>query len=228
MKTVRAYSRLPKTILLILPLLLVAVSAVKINPDQVMAAPDSALYFDPSARSISTGQNFTLDARINPGSNEVTAVDLQVTFDQSRLRLDSISTADSPFSVTLQAASINNNNGTASIVVGVPTANPPAPVTADSKIATFTFTGIGAAANSQTAFASGSVAAAIGESGDVLTSRTGAAVTITGATYGLSDFATLVQNWLQTVAGGREAGNVNGDAIVNTRDLGIMMSSWAP
>jgi len=42
-------------------------------------------------------------------------------------------------------------------------------------------------------------------------------------TYSLSNFILLVADWLGV---GEEDSDVNNDGIVNTRDLGIMMSNW--
>ncbi|EKE16489.1 MAG: hypothetical protein ACD_11C00006G0012 [uncultured bacterium] len=42
-------------------------------------------------------------------------------------------------------------------------------------------------------------------------------------TYNLSNFISAIDNWLQI---GNETSDVNSDSVVNTRDLGIMMSSW--
>lgn len=44
-------------------------------------------------------------------------------------------------------------------------------------------------------------------------------------TYGLADFTALVAQWLQTGSG--HSADVNTDNVVNTRDLGIMMSYWS-
>ncbi|QQS16065.1 MAG: fibronectin type III domain-containing protein [Candidatus Moraniibacteriota bacterium] len=44
-------------------------------------------------------------------------------------------------------------------------------------------------------------------------------------TYSLSDFTALVTQWLQTGSG--LSADVNTDNVVNTRDLGIMMSFWS-
>lgn len=44
-------------------------------------------------------------------------------------------------------------------------------------------------------------------------------------TYGLADFTALVAQWLQTGTG--LSADVNTDNVVNTRDLGIMMSFWS-
>jgi len=43
--------------------------------------------------------------------------------------------------------------------------------------------------------------------------------------YGLSNFIQLVADWLKSEPSALES-DVNGDGIVNTRDLGIMMSNW--
>jgi hypothetical protein len=43
-------------------------------------------------------------------------------------------------------------------------------------------------------------------------------------TYGLNNFISVITNWLQI---GNETSDVNSDSIVNTRDLGIMMSNWS-
>ncbi len=52
-------------------------------------------------------------------------------------------------------------------------------------------------------------------------------VTVSTATrtYSLADFTALVAQWLQT--GTELSADVNTDNVVNTRDLGIMMSFWS-
>lgn len=150
---------------------------------KVRAFPNTILYFSPATRLVANNQTFTLDARIDPRTNQLTAVEVHVTFDQTKFILDSISTTGSPFSVILQAASINNTNGNASIVVGVPATSPPTPVTADAKIATFSFLSYGGAAtNSSIGFTTASVAAALGEgSVNVITNRNPSLVTVDAA-----------------------------------------------
>ena len=145
----------------------------------VQAAADSDVYFSPATDSVDIDTDFTLDAMIDPGLNDVTAVEVHITFDQAKFRLDGISTTGSPFSVTLQAASISNTNGTASITVGVPASNPAVPVTAVAKIATFSFHSLGVVSNSSIAFPTSTVASAIGEAGNVVATRTSAAITVT-------------------------------------------------
>lgn len=186
-----------------------------------LAAPNSTVYFDPATKSIGLNADFTLDAMIDPGSNQVNGVGLRITFDPTKFRLDGISNAGSPFSVALPGSSIDNNAGTASADFGISAGGQS--VTTVSKVATLSFHSLAAVDNSPVAFSGATYAVATGESTDVLTTRNAAAVTVTGATYGNSDFASLVTDWLQT---GASSADVNSDNVVNTRDLGIMMSNW--
>ena len=48
--------------------------------------------------------------------------------------------------------------------------------------------------------------------------------TIAAKTYNSVDFQNLVSQWLQTGTG--LSADVNSDSVVNSRDLGIMMSHW--
>ncbi|MGB2791553.1 MAG: fibronectin type III domain-containing protein, partial [Candidatus Moraniibacteriota bacterium] len=52
----------------------------------------------------------------------------------------------------------------------------------------------------------------------------GVSVKTLAKTYSLSDFTALVSVWLQSVT--NNPSDVNSDGVVNTRDIGIMMSSW--
>jgi len=44
-------------------------------------------------------------------------------------------------------------------------------------------------------------------------------------TYSISNFIQLVTDWLKSESG--LTSDVNGDGVVNTRDLEIMMSNWS-
>jgi hypothetical protein len=191
--------------------------------NRTLAAPDSSLFFSPATRTVNLGDNFSLAAKINPGSNQVTAVELHVTFDQTKFRLDSI-TSSTDFPVIFDN-SINNTNGTATMIVGIAAANPYVPVTTEVTVATFTFHALALVNGSAINITNSSVAAAVGESGDVVNERLPATVTVSTRTYNNTDFANLVADWLQT---GSSPADVNSDNVVNTRDLGIMMNSWLP
>lgn len=146
-----------------------------VSVPRAQAAPDTDLYFDPASDSVTVNDDFNLVATIDPGTNAVSAVELHVTFDQTKLRLDSI-TPSSAFSLELEAPSINNTNGTASIAVGVPLSSPS--VTTVSAVATFAFHALAVGTNSPVTFTNASLASADGESGDVIVTRTPASVTI--------------------------------------------------
>jgi len=164
------------------------------------AAADSTIYFSPASTSVVAGENFTLTAMINPGSNQVSGAELHVTYDHTKFSLNSITAPSAPanctntptFSVVLQSASINNTNGTASITIGVCTATPPAPVVTTTTVATFSFHALAATTALPIAFASSTFATAIGEAGDVISTRTPANITVTapdadGPTFTIND-----------------------------------------
>jgi hypothetical protein len=142
------------------------------------AAPESSLYFSPAKSTVKLNTNFLLAAMINPGSNKVTAVELHITFDRQKMRLDSINVANSAFKTVLRAAEIDNNTGKASIILGVPATSPVVPVTSISKIADFNFYSLSSATDSPVVIAANSLAAALNETGNVILSRQSATVTI--------------------------------------------------
>jgi hypothetical protein len=185
------------------------------------AAPASSIRLDPTTDTVAKDQTFSLDAKINPGTNQVTAVEVHITYDAAKFQMTGIS-ASSVFSSVLQAGQYDNAAGTASIIVGVPASNPPSPIITDSTVAAFTLKAIGQSGTSPIAFTTETKAAALGETGDVIITRTPAQITI-GRTFGTADFAVLASDWLQTKT---SAADVNNDGKVNSEDLGIMMSSW--
>lgn len=207
--------------LAVLAIIGVSALAIQTTSKKAIAAADSAIYFTPASNSVGLNADFTLDAMINPGTNLVNGVSLQVSFDSSKFRLDSVDASGTLFTVTMPGGFINNTNGTATTEVGVYPGNPS--VTSTAKVATLSFHSLATAANSPIAFSNSAYAVATGEGGDVLTTRTPAAVTVTGVTYDNNDFAALVTDWLHT---GSSPADVNSDNVVNTRDLGIMMSNW--
>jgi hypothetical protein len=138
-------------------------------------ANDSALYFKSSQKSVSVDEDFTLDAMINPGGNQVSAVTLHFTFDQTKLRLDEIISSDK-FSLILFDAKIDNTDGTASIDVAVPTAN--LSISEISKIVTLNFHALDSVINSLIDYTPASQVAADGEIGDVVKTREKVLVTV--------------------------------------------------
>jgi len=142
------------------------------------AAAASSLSFVPATPSVANGSNFTLTPTITTGGNHVSIVALRITFDRTRIALDSI-TPSSTFASIESAAVINNTNGTASIDLSVGNANPS--VTGTYSVATLNFHAIatGSASAAFTGAAGTSGAAADGETGNVVISTTPATVTVT-------------------------------------------------
>jgi hypothetical protein len=139
--------------------------------NQAGAAPDSVLYFTPESQSVKVNSNPQLTAMINPNSNQVTAVELHISFDQTKLRLDGISTVGSAFSVILQTAQIDNENGKASIIMGVSASSPIQPVANVSKVADFNFQALSTSVNTAVLITSNSLVASVGEAGNTLLER---------------------------------------------------------
>lgn len=189
------------------------------DKEKALAAPNSTLYFNPASKTVAMNQDFTLDVMIDPGTNQVNGVGLRVTFDPAKFRLNSVSNAGGALSEALPGSAVDNNAGTASADFAIAPGG--TPVTTASKIATLSLHSLSAVSNSSVSFTSGAYAVAAGETVDVITTRNAAAVTVTGVTYGDADFANLASQWLQT-----GSADLNSDGIVNTRDLGIMMSNW--
>lgn len=190
---------------------------------QAKAAPEATIYFDPASVSTSSGQEFSLNAMINPGSNQVYGVDAYISFDPTKVHVTSITGNTASFPIVLSAGTYNNTSGTASISLATGISNPPA-ITSATIVATFSFQAVGDG-NISISFTDGqTIAIAKNESGNVITTSTPAQITISAKTYGNSDFAVLAADWLQTKT---SAADVNADGIINARDLGIMMSHWA-
>ena len=60
--------------------------------------------------------------------------------------------------------------------------------------------------------------------GNASAQTAGVSVTTLARRYSIADFSALVSKWLQNVTS--DPSDVNSDGVVNTRDIGIMMSNW--
>lgn len=152
----------------------------------VNAAGVSSIYFSPATQTVNPSQSFSSNVVINPSTNRVTAVELHLTFDPAKIHVNSVS----PTGVwnVLTAAQINNVAGTASIVVGVPAGSPVVPVTTISNVVTVGFQTVGGAGTiTAVNFDVSTQAAALGEAGNVIISRTSANFTIDGSQPVLSN-----------------------------------------
>jgi hypothetical protein len=202
-------------------LIAVVISYFSFNNYSAQAAPNSTVYFDPATLPVNNNGTFSLDAKINPGTNQIAAVELHISFDQTKVRLNSISPSALFYDV-LTPASIDNATGNASITLG--TGSGTTYVTSLTTMATFSFTAIGNG-TANVNFLNTTLAADPNEGANVITTRNGAVINIGAKTYSLADFQNIAIHWLQSLSG-ESNGDYNSDSIVNTRDIGIIMHSW--
>jgi len=153
-----------------LPLIMLAIISL-LYAHTSKATVDGSLQFDQTSVSVDVEDTFDLIVQVDPGTNEVTAASLDISFDPDVLQLDSI-TRSSAFDTTLSGPTIDNDLGTGAIDVG----SLSDPITTTSDVATFSFTALSAATDSAVSIDSSSDAAAGGEY--IVATRTGATVTI--------------------------------------------------
>lgn len=128
----------------------------------------SSLFFDQTEKTVAVGEKFSLDVKIDPLGEKINAAQLYFVFDPKLVKVERI-TASSEFSLELMGTKIDNEKGTASIVLGVPLKNPS--VEKLTTIATLNLQAL-SAGNGQLNFSEKTKAAAAGKSGDVLKIKT--------------------------------------------------------
>lgn len=144
------------------------------NSNKAEAALDAILFFDQATGVVGIGQNVVLVSKINPGSNQISAAQLNIAFDPDVFRLDSVIPGNA-FNVILTEPSIDNVTGRGGIYMGILT-NPATYVETISSIATFTFTALTSATNSTISILPSSNASSLGQ--HVVSSRIGAEITV--------------------------------------------------
>jgi hypothetical protein len=128
----------------------------------------------PATSTVTQGSNFTESLNINTGTDQVSAADLHITFDPTRVAVQSI-TAGTALPVVLTAGTFDNTAGTASITLG---SQPTTPFTGSGALATVTFRSVGSG-SAAIAYAATTQTASVGKTGNTLNTATGATVTIT-------------------------------------------------
>ncbi|MDP3994614.1 MAG: dockerin type I domain-containing protein [bacterium] len=83
-----------------------------------------SLYLDPQSSTVNLNSDFILKVKVNPASEKVTAVDLRLDFDKDKIEIKKIETTPI-FSSLFMAPVIDNNQGKATIVVGIGVEPPP-------------------------------------------------------------------------------------------------------
>lgn len=149
------------------------------------AAPSSTLTLVPNKSNPSVDETFTVSANINTGTNQVVAVEIHATFDETKV--EAIGTSNSTFFVNPKniGPSIDNNNGT--ITYTVYTDPGTTPRQGQGTVAVLTFKAK-AAGNTTISLSSDTLVGSNSSSGtgdlgaNVLTGSTPAVLTIQGTT----------------------------------------------
>lgn len=143
------------------------------------AAPATTLSLTPATLTKTVGEEFTLEAKMNTGENQIVAVDVRLAFDPTKLEALWIRNG-TMFPNILSSGVVEN--GTASIALGAP--NTTTPITGTGTVATVRFKTLAATTTPITVrFASDTFVGALNEgSTNALTSSAPSTITISGGT----------------------------------------------
>lgn len=128
----------------------------------------SILSFDKKTQEVSVGEEFTVNALIEPNGKKVSAVELYLVYDKNKVQLEEVNPSKT-FSLVLMAPKIENDNGTATVTLAVPLGNPF--VEDSSVIAEFKFKALEEKGRTEINFTDKSIGAASGISGNVVGKR---------------------------------------------------------
>ena len=218
------------------------------TPNKSKAGSGVSLYFDPQNSTSGLNSNFTLNIKVNPGSEKVSAAELYLTFDKDKLQITSIE------SVTAFSAGVapktflkdpvtDNSLGKASVIVGV---LPEAPVGSISDVVIIKGKTKNVPGNALITIAQNSKAVAIGKDSNVIETYGQASLNITAPTNTPTPTptptvtptgtptptptgtATSTATPTASPAGSPSAkvGDVNGDGMVNLIDIGIVVDFY--
>jgi len=220
------------------------------TPNKSKAGSGVSLYFDPQNSTSGLNSNFTLNIKVNPGSEKVSAAELYLTFDKDKLQITSIE------SVTAFSAGVapktflkdpvtDNSLGKASVIVGV---LPEAPVGSISDVVIIKGKTKNVPGNTLISITHDSKAAAINKIPNVnvietygqaslnITAPTNTptptptpTVTPTGTptpTPTGTATSTATPTASPTGSPSAKVGDVNGDGMVNLIDIGIVVDFY--
>lgn len=151
------------------------------------AAPATTLALTPQTVTKSVGDTFSLDVSLDPGTNQVIAVEIHLAFDPEKLEAQTI-TNSSLFTNILTSGVVDR--GTAAITVGA--ADTRHPITQAGTAAVVRFKALARTdAPISVRFSPNTQATGIGEATNVLVGTTPATITITGAAVTPSPTTTI-------------------------------------
>lgn len=142
---------------------------------QPETAKVASLMFDNQQQTVAAGSTFSLKALVDPKGKKANASKLEITFDPKMLKLESIEPSDG-FSLVLANAAIDNNQGTASISLGVPLGKPA--FDSVSPIATFNFQTLSTTGQTKVSFTDKAGVAAENETGNIVSSLVPATIIV--------------------------------------------------
>lgn len=202
------------------------------------AAANASLYLEPVNSNIDINTVLVPTLKINPTTNQVTAIEVYLTFDKTKLAMESI-TPTSTY-ITLKAPLIDNNAGTASFIVGIKggIGITPVPITSVSDIASIRVkskTVYGDALISVTtaskAAAKGLDTSVLGTYGQMVVHIVNPTVTypnwdVNQDTYiNVLDIGLISDNYDSTSPTTARA-DVNRDGVINIVDIGIVVDHY--
>ncbi len=135
----------------------------------------------PNSGTYSSGQSFTVSVQTNPQGDSVNAVEAQLSFDNTKLSVVSVSKTGSVFSLWTTEPTFSNTNGTIDFGGGSPT-----PFSNTSTLVTITFRVLDEG-SANVSVSSASVLAADGLGTDVYSGPSNATFTLSGASTPVVD-----------------------------------------
>lgn len=150
------------------------------------AAPSTSLSFFPTVVTKNPGQTFSLTINADTGSNQITGIDIEISYDPSAIQLTQMkgTTAIASLSSIIKNGEINNTTGKARFVAY--TAVKTAAVTGNIDILDISGNILAGAANGQypITFTATTTVSAVDEGQNVIINSTPATVTVTTGTTG--------------------------------------------
>ncbi len=141
----------------------------------VNLASAAEILISPTSGSYTSGQSFTATLQVNPQTKSINAVEAQLSYDNTKLSVVSVSKVGSVFSLWTTEPTFSNANGTLNFGGGSPT-----PFSSKSNLLTVTFKAL-AEGSAKVSVSSASVLAADGLGTDVYTGAVNATFAVAGA-----------------------------------------------
>jgi hypothetical protein len=138
-----------------------------------VAGNNVKLTMNPASVGIGTNQTTTININMDTGADNVSAAELHLTFDATKLQIQSL-TAGAFLSAVLTPATFNNTAGTASIILGSGTT----PAHGTGTIASFVIKALTSTGTTPVSFANTTQTATVGKASNSLSSATGSSVQI--------------------------------------------------